>query len=194
MATGMSLALVLVGPPTSGKDTITTALSTLDGRYALFKKLKVGPGRQDGYRMTDAQTLDALIASGEIALLTSRYSSRYAVDYPELLRLAQAGQTPVIHIGNVNDVQLLRSDPRIGTLMTVLLTLPRDIAIQRIRERATADDELRIAAYDEDVARLRDHGDAIAFDLVVDTGECGPAAAAELINQQVQLFDNVAKM
>lgn len=186
----MSATILLVGPPASGKDTITAALEQIDDRYVYFEKLKVGSGRTNGYRMTESAALDAMLSRGEIALLTSRYSSRYAVDYREITRLTEAGRTPVIHIGRIHDLLELRSNIRSQHMLTVLLKLPRDVAIERICARGTGDEKSRIAAYDEDVAQARAIGESPdIFEVVIDTAQTDAATAAQFIHHRVLLTD-----
>ncbi|MGH2941284.1 MAG: hypothetical protein ACRDLN_00705 [Solirubrobacteraceae bacterium] len=42
------IGVALYGPPASGKDTITRALTELDARYVHYLRLKAGSGRSDG--------------------------------------------------------------------------------------------------------------------------------------------------
>ncbi len=57
--------VILYGPPASGKTSVAEALEALDPRYVAFRRLKVGGGRTDGYRMTTIETINTLDASGE---------------------------------------------------------------------------------------------------------------------------------
>jgi guanylate kinase len=59
-------------------------------------------------------------------------------------------------------------------ITTVSLTCPRDIAVQRITDRATGDTADRIAAYDA-TEQFKD------ADLTIDTSIVSPAEAADLI-------------
>jgi len=68
------------GPPASGKDTITAALTRLDARFTLLPKLKVGTGRADGYEFVSAEHLDKLRDAGRLVAETRRYGNVYAID------------------------------------------------------------------------------------------------------------------
>ncbi|MEV3922592.1 hypothetical protein [Actinomadura coerulea] len=56
--------VILYGPPTSGKDTTTAALTRQDERYVLLRKLKYGTGRSSGYRQVTRAELDDLRRTG----------------------------------------------------------------------------------------------------------------------------------
>jgi guanylate kinase len=77
-------AVVLYGPPASGKNVITEALSQSSPRYILFEKFKVGAGRQAGYRLTTTADIDRMRGLGLILYANERYGNTYAVDRPSL--------------------------------------------------------------------------------------------------------------
>ncbi len=72
--------MILYGPPTSGKDTITAELTRQDARFALLPKLKTGTGRTAGYRLVPIDELAALRVAGRLVVETRRYGNIYAVD------------------------------------------------------------------------------------------------------------------
>lgn len=63
-------AVVLYGPPTAGKDTVTAALCSADPRFQLVTKLKHGTGRSAGYRFVTAEELDDLRRRDRIVVET----------------------------------------------------------------------------------------------------------------------------
>lgn len=165
--------LLLYGPPASGKSTITRILTAQDGRFHLFKRLKVGGRpRGDEYRMTEAKDLADLRTKGLVIWENQRYGAIYATDRPELSRMTQASQVPVVHVGQVEAVEALRQEPI--SWVTIALTCPREVAIQRIIARATGDTDERVAAWDKTPPLT-------TSDLTVDTGACPPTNAARLI-------------
>lgn len=85
--------MILYGPPAAGKDTITAALRQLDPRYVLFQRIKAGPGRSTGYRMADADALDALRAAGDVIYEHQRYGATYVIDRP-IAQSSSAGPHP----------------------------------------------------------------------------------------------------
>src|SRR5690348_7119604 len=96
--------VILYGPPASGKDTITTALSELDSKYAQFARLKVGSGKSAGYRMGTAEQLRELEAAGDVVYANARYGNTYAIDRPGVDAAFAAG-VPVVHLGQVDGIR-----------------------------------------------------------------------------------------
>ncbi|MEU7769654.1 kinase, partial [Nocardia sp. NPDC049190] len=100
--------MILYGGPATGKDSITAALSTIDTRFRLFERLKVGPGRTRGYRMTTPEVLADLEASGDAIWANERYGARYVIDRPGLLEMFTAGLIPVVHAGQTGVIPAIR--------------------------------------------------------------------------------------
>ncbi|MFF0312916.1 guanylate kinase [Streptosporangium sp. NPDC004379] len=162
--------VVLYGPPASGKDTITAALTRADPRFVLLPKLKVGTGRAQGYEFVTAERLAELRAAGRVLAETHRYGNVYAVDRQTIEDLTAAGAVPVTHMGNLTDLRHLVGREPDGWLR-VLLWVPREVTAQRSRDRGDVDTERRLAAWDEtladletDVFHLRLHTDRISAD------------------------------
>lgn len=174
----MSSAVILYGPPAVGKDTITRALTTLDNRYAHFRRLKCGPGRIEGYRMITFDQLRAL-ADQDVIWFDNRYGATYVVDRPHLLDLVHEGRIPVLHLGNPNAVNAIAQTPGIRWF-TIELQCPRDIAQRRMYDRATGDEQLRLASYDTTLPLA-------AADTVIDTALHSPHEAATLIDHQIHV-------
>ncbi|MDO3687683.1 hypothetical protein [Micromonospora sp. C28ISP2-4] len=99
----MMRGVILYGPPAAGKDTITRALTDADPADRLFRRLKAGPGRTAGYRMTTADKLKELRSRGEVAWENDRYGARYIVDRPALRR-DLTDYVPVVHLGQTEAV------------------------------------------------------------------------------------------
>jgi guanylate kinase len=74
--------VILYGPPASGKDTVTSALTELNSKYAQFARLKVGTGKSAGYRMGTVEQLDELEAAGDVVYANARYGNTYVIDRP----------------------------------------------------------------------------------------------------------------
>jgi guanylate kinase len=139
----------------------------------LFRRLKSGDGRRTSeYRMTTPEVLAALRSHGEILWENRRYNAIYATDRPELIRMLEAGFVPVVHVGQAEAIQALQAEPVSWT--TVALTCPRDVAMQRIVDRATGDTAARMAAWDESDTLT-------SVDLHLDTSACSPQEAAVFI-------------
>jgi guanylate kinase len=168
--------VILYGPPASGKDTVTAALHELDNRYQQFRRLKSGPGRTAGYRMTTDAELAALRASGGVVWENRRYESVYVVDSPGLRQQMHDG-IPVVHLGQVDAVDAVRKAFFDVRWTLVALTCPRDVAERRIVQRQTGDAAERLKAWDET--------ESIAADLAIDTSEILPDTAAMLVDQAV---------
>ena len=170
--------MILYGPPASGKSTITEHLERVDNRYRLFPRLKAGGGRVAEYRIVTFDRIKDLQAAGEIVWTNERYGAVYAVDKPHLRHMVEEGRIPVLHLGQRRAVDAAVAAIPDVEITTVSLTCPRDIAVQRITDRATGDTAERIAAYDA-TEQFKD------ADLTIDTSAVGPVEAAELIASRV---------
>ncbi|MFJ6214217.1 guanylate kinase [Streptomyces sp. NPDC092296] len=174
-------AVVLYGPPTAGKDTVTAALTGADPRFRLVTKLKQGTGRSTGYRFVTAEQLDRLRDQGRIVVETHRYGNVYAVDRLDLEEMHSQGLVPVVHIGNVADLRrLLAGAP--ADWLRVLLWVPRDVCAERSRLRGDVDTPKRLSAWDETVADLLGADLRDLFDLVVRTDGQSCDASVESIS------------
>ncbi|MGW7821884.1 phosphotransferase-like protein [Streptomyces puniciscabiei] len=172
--------VILYGPPASGKDTVTTALSELDSKYAQFARLKVGTGKSAGYRMGTAEQLDELEAAGDVVYANTRYGNTYAIDRPGVDAAFAAG-VPVVHLGQVDGIRAL-IDGYPAAWSVVLLWCPREVTAQRSAGRGDSDTAARLAAWDATRDDLDAHPD-MAWDLTVDTTTVAPQDAARLIDQ-----------
>jgi guanylate kinase len=171
-------AVVLYGPPASGKSTITKQLETIDSRYRLFRRLKAGGGRMAEYRITTHAHIKDLQPAGEIVWANERYGSVYAIDRPQLRRMIEEGYIPVLHVGQRGAIASVASAMPDMQVTTVSLTCPREIALQRLASRETGDTSDRLAAYDATEQ-------FIEADLIIDTSSIGPVEAADMIAHKV---------
>ncbi|MFJ6889982.1 guanylate kinase [Streptomyces californicus] len=174
------LGVILYGPPASGKDTVTTALTELNPTYAQFARLKVGTGKSVGYRMGTAQQLHDLEAAGDVVYANSRYGNAYAIDRPGV-DVAFAAGVPVVHLGQVDGIRAL-VDGYPADWSVVLLWCPREVTEQRSAGRGDSDTAARLAAWDATREDMDSHP-GMAWDLTIDTTEASPQDAARLIDQ-----------
>jgi guanylate kinase len=108
----MKHAVLLYGPPAAGKDTITAEICRQQPqRFALYKKLKAGSGRIEGYRPAALEDLADSRRRGEILHETCRYGSVYAVDHAGFDAFTRSEMTPVVHMGQLAGVRRLRAHP-----------------------------------------------------------------------------------
>lgn len=156
-------AIVLYGPPASGKDTITRAL-TEAAEFEHFKRLKCGPGRTAGYRMISTKDLARLRSTpGEVLYENTRYGATYVVDRSHLIERTNSGKIPILHLGQVLAVDVItQAVPEIEWLV-VELWCPRPVAHARLAQRGTDDLPERLEAYDG-----TEH--LVHADLRIDTG------------------------
>lgn len=176
----MDTVIVLYGPPASGKDSVTAVLTKVDNKFQHYQRMKVGSGRTMGYRMASSTDLDNLITAGEVIYANSRYDSTYVIDQPELNRMLDADQIPVLHVGQPEAIDaLLDAAPGVRWVI-VELWCPRDIAAQRAIARATNDLDERLAAWDA-TTRLT------VADVRIDTTSVSPAEAADLVVEAVRV-------
>ncbi|MER6230653.1 MULTISPECIES: phosphotransferase-like protein [Streptomyces] len=175
-----SQGVILYGPPASGKDTVTSALTELNSRYAQFARLKVGSGKAAGYRMGTAKQLRELEAAGDVVYANVRYGNTYVIDRPGLDSAFAAG-VPVVHLGQVGGIRAL-VDGYPADWSVVLLWCPREVTEQRSAGRGDSDTVARLAAWDATREDLDAHP-GVAWDLTVDTTAAAPQDAAGLIDQ-----------
>lgn len=172
----MMRGVILYGPPAAGKDTVTRALHDIDPAYRLFPRLKVGPGRTRGYRMTNVEDLEQIRSSGDVVWENRRYGALYVVDRAKL-EADLKGHIPVLHLGQIEAVQTIRSSVSAAHWLTVYLHCNRTVARERIDARSTGDTEARLRAWDE-TPPLAD------ADFAVDTGSVSPGKAARQIHER----------
>jgi hypothetical protein len=96
-------AVILYGPPAAGKDTVTKALTRLYNSYRLYRRLKGGPGRTTGYRMTTLSHINTLRSAGSVVWETRRYHALYVVDRAPLTDMLTVC-IPVLPVGQVGAV------------------------------------------------------------------------------------------
>jgi guanylate kinase len=175
-------AVVLYGPPASGKDTITAALTQIDRRYEPFRRLKIGSGKTNGYRLGTPEELALLRSKDMVLYENERYGNTYVVDEPHLADLLQAGRVPVVHLGQVAGVRAVTRYP--ARWIRVLLWCARETSERRAKARGSLDVAARLAAWDE---TLRDRQEANASDFIgtIDTDIMQPAQAAATIHSWV---------
>jgi guanylate kinase len=168
-------AIIMYGPPASGKDTVSHALEALSPRYRMFRRLKVGGGRLDGYRVVTEQQLDALRAAGDIVWENRRYGARYAIDRPTLARAIE-DHIPLIHMGQTSGIDAVRRAFQDAYMLTVYLWCPPDVALTRLHERGSTDIDERMLAWHETEPLRRP-------DVIVPTATTTPARAAQIIDE-----------
>jgi guanylate kinase len=172
--------ILLYGPPAAGKDTVTAALTEVHSGYVPFTRLKIGTGREEGYRMGTPGQLAALEARGEVVYRNDRYGNTYVVDRPGLDRAMEGGRTPVVHLGQMAGVeQVAALFPAHWT--RVLLWCSKETTARRSGRRGDTDTVARLAAWDATRADLVAHPQA-QWDLRVDTDATTSWQAAQRID------------
>ncbi|MFI0406121.1 guanylate kinase [Actinomadura sp. 3N508] len=174
-----SPGVILYGPPASGKDTVTAELAHLDDRYTLLPKLKLGTGRSTGYHHVSPADLEKLRATGRLVVETHRYGNVYAIDRDDIAALVEADKVPIVHMGNLADLQRLRAAVPLDWT-AVLLWIPRTVCADRSKHRGDADTPERLQAWDETRNDLRST-DAPAIHLLVRTDQVDPTDTARRI-------------
>jgi guanylate kinase len=169
----MSYGVILYGPPASGKDTITAALTTLNPAFQMFARVKVGPGKVESYRMRDLDDLAALRASGDIVWENSRYGATYIIDKSGLVE-ALANSVPVVHLGQSGGVEaVVKANPEVSWTVAYLWC-PRAVARQRLIDRGSTNVTERLEVWAGTPELLN-------CDIRIDTSEKSPTETAALI-------------
>ncbi|PZS33643.1 MAG: guanylate kinase [Pseudonocardiales bacterium] len=172
-------AIVLYGPPASGKSAITSELSALHPDFVLFRRIKIGGGCRDGYRDAAESEVDALHREGLVLYENTRYGNTYLVDQPELGRMIDTGLVPIVHVGQLAGVRAIQQYS--AAWLAVLLWCSRATTAKRVRARASGDLDARVAAWDETARDIKNRraGD---FALHIDTTRSSAATAAITIH------------
>jgi guanylate kinase len=141
--------VILYGPPASGKDSVAVALEAT-GEFHRFHRMKCGPGRSNGYRLITKTELARLaVQPDEVVWTTTAYGATYLVDRSHLLAMIGTGRQPVVQLGEPDAVTaVVTSTPDVRWIV-VELWCPREVAVERIRERQTGDTSQRVRRYDE---------------------------------------------
>jgi guanylate kinase len=177
-------AVVLFGPPASGKDSVTLTLRDLDARYELYPRLKAGGGRHEGYRMTSEKHLSGLREAGELLYENERYGNVYGIDAPYLASMLKRAVVPVLHVGQSAAVRAVRLFP--VRWVAVALWCARETTAVRALARGSADVAARLAAWDDTAADLA-RTEASLFTVHIDTDETTVEDAARRIDAVVRL-------
>ncbi|WP_412516227.1 guanylate kinase [Actinomadura madurae] len=174
-----SRGVILYGPPTSGKDTVTAELARQDDRYTALPKLKVGTGRSAGYRPLTSTDLEKLRDADRLVVETRRYGNVYAIDRHDIAALLAADKVLIVHMGNVADLNRLRESVPLDWT-TVLLWVPRAVCADRSKHRGDVDTPKRLQAWDETLGDLQ-ATDTPVFNLVIHTDQADPTETARRI-------------
>lgn len=175
----MKTGIILYGPPASGKDTITAALTEQNPRLVQFTRLKIGGGRSQGYRMGTVDQLDQLAARGDVIYRNDRYNNIYLIDRPGFDAVFATGKTPIVHLGQIAGISALTTDYP-ATWLIIQLSCPRDVTGQRSTMRGDTDISARLAAWDATVADLQTNPSA-NWDLHLRTDQKPAAESAQAI-------------
>jgi guanylate kinase len=166
--------VILYGPPGSGKDTVSRKLSELNANFKLFRPLRSG-SLSDRYRHLPTPSS---VTEDECLAVSERYGRLYVFDRPELERMLDDRQSPILHVGDLAALkQLLTARP---DALPVLLNCSREETERRSVGRGDTDVAARLSAWD----RVADELKSDVFDefaLVFDTEMTMPSMAAHHI-------------
>jgi guanylate kinase len=162
--------VILYGPPGAGKDTITQALVDRRERFTSFRRIKHGPGRTQSYRMVTSAQLRALHLANDVVWQNEQYSASYVVDRVGLLDELARG-IPILHLGQTQAINAVTQATPGATWFVVYVWCPRDVAVQRIKDRGNVDLVERMSVWDKTAAPQ-------IADLTLDTSTIEPSAAA----------------
>ncbi|QKZ21721.1 guanylate kinase [Streptomyces chartreusis] len=166
------------GPPGSGKDTITSELVRLRPEFALFERLKAGPGRSAGYRLTTVDHIEELSRAGGLLYRNSRYDAEYAIDRQGVASLVDADRVPVLHVGQVVGAIAVAAFPL--QWIRVLLWCPLDVSESRSIGRGDKDVEARVKVWHETRDDLLAH-ETEPWTLILRTDQLRPTESANAI-------------
>lgn len=170
----MPSGVILYGHPASGKKTVTQALVGLVREYHQFRRIKCGPGETEGFRMTDAETLNALRRVGGVIWEHEQYGATYAVDRKGLQQ-AVGGGVPVLHLGQRAGVEAVIAATSEVDWTVAEVFCPQEIAIERLIQRGTTN-------LFEQITVLRATPHLASATLQIDTSVDTPTEAAKQIH------------
>lgn len=170
-------AVILYGPPGSGKDTVTDTLVDMDSRFLLHRRIKIGAESSGRYRATSLEELNELERAGEVLFRNERYGNVYAFARKHLEEDLRKG-IPVVHVGQVVGVRALKG--YLIRWLSVALWCSRETTAERMEQRGSTDERLRLAAWDETQEDLQKATDD-DFDLRLNTDLLNQHDAARAI-------------
>ncbi|MFG3168373.1 guanylate kinase [Streptomyces sp. NPDC048200] len=170
--------MILYGPPGSGKDTITNELTRLRADFALFERLKTGPGRTTGYRLTTIGQIEELARAGGLLYRNARYDAEYAIDRRGLAALVDTGRVPVLHMGQVMGASAVAVFPL--HWVRVVLWCPLEVTEARSIGRGDTDVYARVKAWHETREDLLAH-ETEPWTLTLRTDQMSPTESANAI-------------
>ncbi|MEU0035518.1 guanylate kinase [Streptomyces sp. NPDC006333] len=170
--------MILYGPPGSGKDAITNELTRLRPEFALFERLKAGPGRTTGYRLTTVDHIKELSRAGGLLYRNTRYDAEYAIDRRGVAALVDAARIPVMHMGQVAGASAVAAFPL--HWIRVLLWCPLGTTESRSIGRGDKDVEARVKVWHETREDLLAH-ETEPWTLTLRTDQMSPTESANAI-------------
>ncbi|MER5382219.1 AAA family ATPase [Streptomyces sp. NPDC002688] len=170
--------MILYGPPGAGKDTITSELTRIRENFALYQRLKAGPGRTTGYRLTTADHIEDLSRAGDLLYRNARYDAEYAIDRQGITALVDNGRIPVLHMGQVVGVGAAAAFPL--HWIRVLLWCPLDVAESRSAGRKDKDVDTRVKVWHETREDVLAH-ETEPWTLALRTDRLSPTESANAI-------------
>ncbi|MFF3055772.1 guanylate kinase [Streptomyces sp. NPDC057909] len=159
---------------------MTAELACLQPEFALFERLKAGPGRTAGYRLTTAHRIEELAQAGELLYRNARYEAEYAIDRGEVSALVESGRIPVMHMGQVAGASAVEAFPI--HWVKVLLWCPENVTQERCEARGDRDVDARLKAWHDTRQDLLDHA-VEPWSLVIRTDQVSAAQAARAIDE-----------
>ncbi|WP_392966895.1 guanylate kinase [Streptomyces sp. LN245] len=173
-----SFGVILYGPPGAGKDTITSELTRIRRHFALYQRLKAGPGRTTGYRLTTTDHIEDLSRVGDLLYRNTRYDAEYAIDRRGITALVNDGRIPVLHMGQVVGVGAVTAFPL--HWIRVLLWCPLDVTESRSAGRKDKDVDARVKVWHETREDVLAH-ETEPWTLALPTDQLSPTESANAI-------------
>lgn len=173
-------AILISGPPASGKDTLTRALGCIDPAYRMANKHKDSRAGSTHHIIVTPAAFDAMLEQGAFLQWHERYGRRYGLACRTVEDILAEGGFPIIHTGRLANLRMLQSV--MPDAVSVLLQAPLNVLTGRLSQRHAGNAveiAARLDAAETEIAETRDCTDD--FDIVFhNDGDDGDAAARAL--------------
>ncbi|MEO1044889.1 MAG: hypothetical protein AAFX04_05560 [Pseudomonadota bacterium] len=176
--------ILLSGPPTSGKDTLTQCLHDLDPCYVMANKFKDSTSGSSNHIIISPAEFDLMIEQEELLQWHSRYGRRYGLSRKTINTALDNRQWPIVHTGKLEN--LLNIKGKVHNSLSILLACTPQTIHQRLAERHAGDLEEQATRFEAAREELQETAHNLSyFDIIFDNNGNDPVKAAHALNEAI---------